>query len=96
MLVTLLVFIALLVVALVTTSVLVFRALQTVAQNADRSHERTMKLIEATQEKFMAADWAAYKSYTVAELSPQGGYEEPSRPPSIRDLLLSEPQGVME
>lgn len=79
--------IALLVMSIVTVSVVLAwgvlitvqfrRALESSFSHTLRTHERQSKQIDKLLDRFMALDFDRFKSYELAEDSPNGGFDAP-------------------
>jgi Na+-transporting NADH:ubiquinone oxidoreductase subunit NqrC len=90
--ISLLIVIALLISVLVLTSVQFLKALQAVLSNADRAHDRSMKLLADTQDRFMAMDFASFKAMQLAAQAEEGYIEESvTRLPTDATVTQEEP-----
>lgn len=71
----------------VLIAVLCFRALSRSYELLDSIHDRDTQQISQVVDRFMAADFAAYKSYALAESAGDGSQEIPEslRPPEYDD-----------
>lgn len=96
--VTLLIVIAVLLIALVVITVLFLTTLQKMADANDRTHERWDGLLRSNLDRMMAPDFNSFKAYALAETASAGGVEygpeeeyEPQTVPdgvhTLRELL---------
>jgi hypothetical protein len=72
--------IASLVILVILVSLQFFKALQLVAQNSDRAHDRSMRLLADTQDRFMAVDFESFKAMQLTASAEEGYVEEQPLP----------------
>ena len=82
--------IASLVILIVLMSLQFFKALQNVSQSALVMHDRSMKLLADTQDRFMALDFSTFKAMQLAQNSEEGYVEEQGTAATVANATVTQ------